>query len=488
MRKILSLVGLLVCIHTAQGQYTQYINDAIRFSQNFPTITARSMSMGNAFSSLGGDFSSSYTNPAGLGLYRKSEFHLTPGLSYSKTKTSFLGQENEDFKYQFSFGSLGYVGTYISKRDKGLVSASYAIGYSRLNNFNNTTYIRGENELNSLADYFMAGPSGLGINGTDPENLDPFTDRLAFDAYVIDTLPNTNFEYVTYAPLPITQRRIIKTTGGTGEYSFSFGLNFSNVLYVGMGLGIQHLNYEKTIIHSEFDLLDLSDLDLFHYTEKQDVEGTGITMNMGVMVRLLKIMRLGASVHLPTYYRLEEYSINSMYSAFDDGFVPTEENGDIYAESTYEYKLSTPLKLQGGASVQIGKAGILAADIEYIDYSGMRLREKDDYTDFNESNQEIEDGYRSVLNLRVGGEARIDNISFRVGGAYYPSPFASGNLNDDTSYGELTTGLGYRNSNFFFDLGFSALLHEEKYNLYFNNVADITQQKYRFLATIGFRF
>jgi hypothetical protein len=177
-----------------------------------------------------------------------------------------------------------------------------------------------------------------------------------------------------------------------------------------------------------------------------------------------------------------------MYSAFDNGYIPSEDNGDIYAESTYEYKLSTPLKLQGGASVQIGKAGIIAADIEYIDYSGMRLREKDDYTDFSDSNREIEDSSRSVLNLRVGGEARIDNISFRVGGAYYPSPFASGKLNDDASYGEFTTGLGYRNSNFFFDLGFSVLLHEEKYNLYFANMANITQQKYRFLATIGFRF
>ena len=442
------------------------------------------MAMGGAFTSLGSDFSSVYTNPAGLGLYRKSEFLFTPGLSYSKTKSEYLGQHNEDFKYQFFLGSLGYVGTYNSNKDKGLVSASYAIGYNRLNNFNNTTYIRGENNQNSLVDHFWDN-----AEGKDPEVLDPFYERLAFDAYVIDTIPGSDFGYgYVVENLPVTQRKVIETKGGTGEWSFGFGLNFNNVLYFGMGLGIYQLNFHQTSTHTEYDERNINAFTNFHLTEELNVNGTGLNMNMGMIVRLLKIMRIGASLHLPTYYRIDETYNNSMYSEFDNGFIPTEVNGDIYAEGSFKYKLNTPLKLQAGASVQLGKMGIIAADVEYIDYSGMRLGERDEIADFSGSNNDIENVYRPVLNLKLGGEVRFDNLSVRLGGGYYPSPYSSGELNENASYTELTTGMGYRNSNFFFDLGFSALMHKEKYVLYYDNVSTLNQQKYRFLATMGFRF
>jgi hypothetical protein len=435
--------------------------------------------MGGAFSSLGGDFSSTWINPAGLGLYRKSEFVFSPGLGYSKTTADYLGETNDDFKYQFIMSNLGYVGTYNSNKDKGLVSASYAIGYNRLNNFNSMALIRGVNNTSSFADLFTDFAQGV-----DPENLDAFYERLAFDAYVIDTIA-PGFDYGNVVgTLPVTQQRMIETQGGIGQWTFGFGLNFSNVLYFGMGLGVNSLNFEQTTTHSEFDDQDLNEFTHFRFTENLDVEGYGFNMTMGMMVRLLKIMRIGASLQLPTYYKLEEIYLNTMYSEFDDGFIPSEVNGDIYAEGTYEYKLNTPLKLQGGASIQIGKTGILAADVEYIDYSGMRLRNDD----FSDANLAIDEVYRPVVNVKLGGEVRFDNIAFRLGGGYYPSVYADGEMNEDASHTELTTGLGYRNNNLFFDLGFSALMHEEKYNLYYDNIATLKQPKYRFIATMGFRF
>lgn len=493
MKKLISLVSLFVCLSTVQGQY---VADAIKYSQNFPTLTARTMAMGGAFTSLGGDFSSAYINPAGLGLYRKSEFIFSPGLGYAKSAADYLGQKNDDYKYQFILSSLGYVGTYNSNKDKGLVSASYAIGYNRLNNFNNNTYIRGENSVSTLADYFWDNAEGV-----DPESLDAFYERLAFDGYIIDTVPNTNFQYGTPIVRPVNQRKTIETKGGTGEWSFSFGLNFSNTLYFGMGLGIQQIRYEQTTIHSEFDDRDLTDFSYFHFTEDVDVQGTGISLKMGMMARLFKIMRIGGSLHLPTYYRLTEDYYNTLFSEFDNGathdIVPTDASGNELEVGTFDYKLNTPLKLQGGASVQIGKMGLIAADVEYIDYSSMRLGERDAFTDFSESNRDIENIYRPVVNLKLGGEIRLNNLSLRLGGGLYPSPYASGELNENSGYTELTSGLGYRDSNFFFDLGFSALFHEEEYNLYsaynnegefINNIATLNQNKFRFIATMGFRF
>ena len=496
MKKVISLVIAVACI---SGIKAQYVGDAIRYSQEFPTLSARSLAMGGAFTSLGGDFSSSYINPAGLGLYRKSEFVISPYLGLSNTSADYLGETNTDFKYQFNLSNVGYVGTYLTNNSKGLVSATYAIGYNRRNNFNNYSYIRGLNSQTSLVDNFM-----MELDGTDPENLDAFTNRLAFDAYLIDTIPGSDFLYDTPVLLPVDQRRTVSTRGGTGQWNFSFGLNFSDVWYVGFGLGLNRLSLEQEINHSEFDRATAdTDFDNFIYTENLDVEGTGINFTFGTMVRLFEIMRLGASIHLPTYYKFDEAYSNSIYSEFKSGFIPSDQNGDIFAEGAFRYKLVTPLKLMGGASVQIGKMGIIAADVEFIDYSRMRLRERDDVTDFQADNEQIQDAYRSVVNLKLGGEARFNNLFVRLGGGLYPSPYSSWELNKNAGRGEVTAGLGYRSSSFFFDLGFSALFHEEKYRLYsayeynpdpqaepvmIDHISDLNQMKYRFVASVGFRF
>lgn len=479
MKKIISLVIAISCISLTQAQY---VGDALRYSQNFPTLSARSMSMGGAFSSLGGDYSSAAINPAGLGLYRKSEFVFSPGIGFSNTTADYLGQSHKDAKYQLTMSNIGYVGTWNSGKDKGLVSASYALGYSRMNNFNNQIYMGGDNNESSLIDAFMSN-----IDGVDPEDLDAFTSRLAFDAYLIDTADN---EYFTPVLLPVDQRRTVETRGGTGQWNLAFGLNFDNIWYIGASAAVYRLNYENIMTHSEFDIAN-SDYDHFYFTEDLDVEGTGFSLSLGTMVRLFKIMRVGASLQLPTYYKIDEFYRNTMYAEYDNGFIPSDDNGTIYAEGEFDYKLATPLKLQGGASVQLGTMGIIAADVEYIDYSGMRLRSGDYHTDFSSENSDIEDAYRPVLNLKMGGEARFDNLFARLGFGYYPSPFEEWELNKDASRTELTAGFGYRSNSFFFDLGFSALLNKEKYYLYsatIDHIADLKQQNYRFVASVGFRF
>ena len=436
------------------------------------------------------DFSAAYLNPAGLGLYRSSEFSISPQLDYLGTKATYFNQNNEDYKYQFSMGNLGYVGTFMSGSDNGLVSASYAVGYSRLSNFGSNIYVGGINENNSLSDYFL-----YYADGQIPENLDPFYERLAFDAYVIDTIPGTGNQYQTPVLLPIAQRKTIETKGGTGEWTFALGLNFSNVFYTGLDIGFRQLRYDQTSVHSEFDDYNLNDFNNFSFTEDLNVKGTGVSIKMGLMARVLKVVRIGGAIHLPTFYKISENYYNTIRSEFDDGSVynvkPTDTDNNLLDAGTFDYKLNSPLRLLGGVSVQIGTSGIIAADIEYLDYSSMRLRESDNYTDFTDSNREIESVYKSVLNLKAGGEFRLGNFSLRAGGGYYPSPYDAGELNQNASYGEITAGFGYRDSNIFFDLGLSGIMHSEKYVPYqFDNVvnvANLDQTRIRLLASFGIR-
>lgn len=492
MKKIISLIGILVGISTAQAQY---VTEALRYSQNFPAITARSISMGGAFTSLGGDFASTYVNPAGLGMYRKSELTFTPSLTLSNTKADYIGQDNSDYKYQFAISNFGYVGTYQSSRDKGLVSASYAIGYNRLHNFNNNTIIRGTNENSSYSDYFVENSEGL-----YPEDLNFFGARLLYDAWVIDTVNYIDL-YESLVPVPIDQYRKISSKGGIGEWTFAFGLNFSDLLYFGMGLGITQLNYEQHMLHSETNNNTYYSFRSFDMDEELDVEGTGISLRMGLTARITEALRIGTTLNLPTFYNISEEYYTTVYSVYDDATyykVPTDNDDQELGPGVFEYKLNTPLKLAAGLSYQIGKAGIITGDVEYVNYASIKMRNDDDFNGpydrqtVDLTNSDIEDIYCSVINLKLGGELRFGNFAVRAGGGYYPSPYVSDELNEDASYTMISSGVGYRSNNFFFDMGFSGIFHKEKYNLYtsnnLNNIASFNQSAYRFLTTVGFRF
>lgn len=499
MKKLLSLIMLCVTFASVNAQYAEY---ALKFSQNFPSITARSMSMGGAFTSLGGDFSSAYVNPAGLGMFRSSELVISPLLTNTTNETTYNGGVNNDNKYQFTMGSIGYTGTINSRKDRGLLSTTFSIGYSRMNNLSKNNYISGTNFVSSLSDVFVEIADGY-----YPEELHPFYDQLAFNTWVIDTLPGdpTSYGSLVSNPVDVDQINNYKERGGTGQWSFALGMNFNNFFYWGLGIGLNNINYD---VSSEFTEINYNPSDVLRsYTFYEDIstQGTGINLKTGFIFRIANFVRVGGTFESPTFYKFDELSYNYMYSDFGDSSfiaVPLDPDGYEYLNTEFSYKLNTPMKISGGASVQIGTVGIVAVDVEYINYNSMKLRadknfEEDygsgwykEYLDLQ--NESINDTYKSVINLRLGGEVRINNFFIRAGGGYFPSPYKSEELNKDASYTEITGGTGFRNNRFFVDLGFSAMMHKEKYNLYAtglgNNISSFKQNIYRFMLSAGYRF
>ena len=59
--------------------------DALRYSTQNLSGTARYAAMGGAFGSLGGEFSALSSNPAGIGMYQFSEFTFTPTLNLNSS-------------------------------------------------------------------------------------------------------------------------------------------------------------------------------------------------------------------------------------------------------------------------------------------------------------------------------------------------------------------------------------------------------------------
>src|SRR5512138_3513032 len=78
----------------AQG----YVESALLFSRTKPGGSARIQGAGGAQIALGGDYSSALSNPAGLGMYNRSEISLTPAYSTYDTDASYLGTTTNDSK------------------------------------------------------------------------------------------------------------------------------------------------------------------------------------------------------------------------------------------------------------------------------------------------------------------------------------------------------------------------------------------------------
>jgi len=60
---------------------SQLPEDVIRMSWNTTSGTARSQAIGGALGSLGGEITSTFVNPAGLGFFKLSELVITPGFT-----------------------------------------------------------------------------------------------------------------------------------------------------------------------------------------------------------------------------------------------------------------------------------------------------------------------------------------------------------------------------------------------------------------------
>src|SRR5688572_7860212 len=89
--------GLLVMALLWAGQDAaaqSYAETAMMFSRTKPTGSARILGMGGAQLSVGGDFSSAYSNPAGLGMYNRSEVSFTPGYFDIQTNGSYYSGDN----------------------------------------------------------------------------------------------------------------------------------------------------------------------------------------------------------------------------------------------------------------------------------------------------------------------------------------------------------------------------------------------------------
>jgi hypothetical protein len=80
----------VLILFTLSNAFSQdYAETALLFSRTRPGGSARIQALGGSQIALGGDYSSAGSNPAGLGMFNKSEFTFSTGLTSNTTSAFF---------------------------------------------------------------------------------------------------------------------------------------------------------------------------------------------------------------------------------------------------------------------------------------------------------------------------------------------------------------------------------------------------------------
>ena len=461
MKRSLSVMAIILAsVVAVQAQNTSGIllnrdivpaSSLLSLSQREAVGTARSMGMGGAFTSLGADMASFGYNPAGFGMYQRDEISASLGLGITNAKNYNAYNISDNNSVRFDVNNIGasfqvYEGT------GKLVAVNFAFGYNKTADYNYDMSYAGPATVSSLADAFadIANANGLTINSnnkiTDPNgyydyDMNPYFwgAVMGYKAGLINKGANGWYPDEIAPGAQMSQYTNLRSRGSAGEFSFAFGFNINNIVYLGASLDIQSISREQTIYYDEY--IDYEgarpngteypyQLQDFRFAQSMNLNGSGVGAKFGIVVRPVEALRIGFAVHTPTYYSVAyRYSASLSSKALSAGNNPygwEVINGSVYAnESTpilqdggdNRWCFTTPTRLLAGVSYAINRYAIISVDYQYDAYRALKWN----YTpvDTGYTNDIFRNNVKGTHTVRAGVEAKpLPWLALRVGGGY----------------------------------------------------------------------
>lgn len=369
--------------------------DGYRFSQPDIKGTARYMGMAGAFGALGGDLTSISTNPAGIGVYRRSEIGFTMDLDMQSAESTAPGFKANENQTKFLLNNVGGVASWNLSSDIMPV-LNVGFTYNKAASFNRH-YTGAMNLSNSLTNYIAGIANNSGLIENDlvaTDNYDPY-----YDPYITNAMGDyyapwsTILGYDSYFITPIGPEDQptwigqwgagtngmgafdVVTKGSVDEYNIAIGGNFVNKLFWGVDVGIVDMNYSMTAQWGErlnnacvnSPEGDTNSTANWNMTNIYNANGNGFNLKLGLIYRPIQELRLGFSFATPTWYNINEsYLARTRYTYLNPDFEINDgalTNDGYYGENSYNYR--TPWKFTGSVAGVIGKSLILSADVEW---------------------------------------------------------------------------------------------------------------------------
>lgn len=440
--------------------------------QNFGT--ARAMGMGGAFVSLGADMTSMSLNPAGLGMYRRSEFSVTPLVSLSRAETPGTGAWADNSKNRFALSNVGAALNVYQSATGSLTSVTIGLGLNRMADFNTRYSYSSETRFDpqanravpSIGDVYIGmferGQNGGPIFPERNEDGGP-NGPLAFrDPYFWPAVLGYKTAMIHVAERdndPATRMwerdaighnaSILRSvdvinSGSINEFDLSFGANINNIVYVGASLGIQSVHKRSDFVYGEdygyFDnpngiatdkegAMRPAQLEYSDLWQRVVVDGSGVNFKLGVIVRPVDGLRLGVAFHTPTFYSLDRsYRAGMDYLLLsNEGDAPLEDRWESptqYDEGSDGWEFVSPSRLMFGASYTFGNFAIVSLDYERDWYNGIRVKNTPAGLDLtkNDYKADFKQNFCGTNAVRVGVEVKpLPIFALRLGGGYTSS-------------------------------------------------------------------
>lgn len=431
--------------------------DALRFSMPGIGYTARGWSTAGAFGAVGSDLSGITINPASMAQYKNSAFSMSLGTLNSKATSDYIGNSTRDNLYNFNLPSVGVVLTNRKYKDRkpvttGWINTNLGLSVVRVGDFNRTISYSSTNSKTSMLDYWAESAGGFTVGqiGAKEDELNSgFYDiePMFWEAYLIDSAGEKSYKAaIDDAYRNIGQKHLINTSGNMYDYTISFSGNYNNLIYLGGDIHGTSVNYNETNKFTEYDDPDGGNVwDFYEFKRKLQTTGAGIGGRLGMVIRATDAIRVGVGYQTPTVFTLTDIYHDELKASLDD----TRFYSFKTVEGEFTYQVITPSKTTLSAAYFAEKKGFISLDVEFMDYSTMKLTSSDD--DFEDINEIIADKYQPVANVRLGGEFVYKQLRFRGGVANYSTPFRNGD-NADYSRQFITGGVGIFEKDWSLDL------------------------------------
>jgi hypothetical protein len=463
MKKI--LLSLLIGGSFAVNAQETTMTDALRYSVENLNGTARFRAMGGAFGAIGGDMSSMNINPAGSAIFNYNQATISLTSFNKSNNASYFGTNRKTNDNTLDINQLGAVFVFNDNNAKsGWKKFALGLNYENANNFDDFIVSEGVNPYNSMDSYFLrfANSRPGDISGSYYGDLD-FIDQqalLGYDSYILE-YDSTGDSYYTNVPTGgnYYHKNTIESKGYNGKFTANFSGAYDDKLYVGMNMNFHFTDYVRTSSLYESNTNPFYptgfSIDTARFNNEVYTYGTGFSINLGAIYKATENVRVGLAYETPTWYSLNDELTQTIATNYYDASTSSMDQAYVIPNvvNIYPtYKIQTPSKLTGSATVLFGKKGLLSVDYISKNYAKTQFKPNNEII-YSSLNTQIKNELQDNYELRVGGEYKIKQWSIRGGYRFEQSPYKV-----DLAFGDLFSysgGLGYNFGNSKLDVSYT---------------------------------
>ena len=413
--------------------------------------TARYVSMAGAMSAVGGDVSAAQDNPAALGVFRRGELSFTMSYDYDVVKSANMSSSAQRvFVPQMSW----VINFPHSERQKGLLTSSLMLQYHRRKQFLRNAQYAGEQSV-SITDLMADLTNGLDESALQSNdwynNQVGALSKTGYELYLIDPLAADSKQWrsVLDDGEKVATSLKVSELGSANDYSVGWGANVSNKFWFGLSANLTSIRYSRTT-----SLTERPDYGgTYTITSTLTANGFGFHANLGMIAQPVDFIRLGLSVHTPTWTTMKFGS-------------STTSDADMSHIATYNFRpdpttiehYTLPMRTTCGMAFLFATNGMLSFEYDWT--------------------HQPKNAFADLHQLKIGAEIVVKNNCFLRAGYAYSSRFLKTDVLFAPRYDDLRTdtdfkntfkrhyasvGIGFRNRFMLIELAYQCKIERSKY-------------------------